>query len=419
MAKSPTAAGVPPGPGDRKKGAFKENRYFVLSNLSIGHGITHWYSESFLVMIPTIKEDLGLTDLQIGAMTFVRNLASGLVSIPAGFAIDMVQRKWGMILVMTMLWTCVAYVLMGLAPNYWVLLLAMLMIALPGTIWHLPGIAALSQRFPDKRGFALSIHGVGGNVGNAIGPIVASALLGIFFWREIFLVYAIPAVIIAGVIWWSLQNVGGRSDKKGPDLRTRLQGARQMMRNPIIWGLLTSSLLRGMGGSAITTFVPIYLVEERGFNDEGIKLGLYFAMLTGLGTFASPILGTISDNVGRKGVLVFGTLMVGVLSIVFVQMTNDWAVLAIMAGIGLFTFSLGQIMQAAIIDIVGVGTEATAIGVVQGAQGVLAASSPLIAGGISDAFGVTYVFYYAGGITLLSTMLLFSLPLRKVGARQA
>jgi hypothetical protein len=88
-----------------------------------------------------------------------------------------------------------------------------------------------------------------------------------------------------------------------------------------------------------------------------------------------------------------------------------------MAGIGLFTFSLGQIMQAAIIDVVGVGTEATAIGLVQGAQGVLAAASPLIAGGISDAFGVTYVFYYAGGITLLSTMLLFSLPIRRVGAR--
>ncbi len=418
MTQPPTKAVAPTKPEDEKKGGFKENRYFVLSNLSIGHGITHWYSESFLVMIPTIAADLGLSGVQIGSLTFVRNLASGLVSIPAGFAVDMVRRRWGMILVITMLWTCVAYIMMGLAPNYWVLLLAMLMIAIPGTIWHLPGIAALSQRFPDKRGFALSMHGVGGNVGNAIGPIVASALLGILIWRHIFLVYAVPALIIAGVIWWSLSNVGGSSDKKGPTLKTRVQGARQMMRNPLIWGLLTSSLLRGMGSSAITTFVPVYLVHERGFNDEGLKLGLYFATLTGLGTFASPILGTVSDNVGRKGVLVFGTLMVGVLSMVFVQMDNDWTVLAIMAGIGLFTFSLGQIMQAAIIDVVGVGTEATAIGVVQGAQGVLAAASPLIAGGISDVFGVTYVFYYAGGITLLSTILLFSLPLRRVGVRQ-
>ena len=186
-----------------------------------------------------------------------------------------------------------------------------------------------------------------------------------------------------------------------------------MLRNPVVLGLLASSVLRGMGNTAITAFLPVFLVDERGFAGDSLKLGLYVTVMTGMSTLASPVLGILSDRIGRKAILVMGTLVVGVLSMVMVQVGAGWELIPVLAGIGLFTYSMGQIIQVAIIDVVGSGRAATAIGILQGAQLSLVAISPLIAGAIKDSLGTSYIFYYAGGVTLLSTVMLFSLPLKK------
>lgn len=407
-----TSEAVAGSAGTRGQGV-RENRGFILGNLAAGHGITHWYSDSFNVVIPTIAADLGLSGVQIGSLALVRNLTSGLLVIPAGFAIDMARRRWGLIMTTCMVWIAIAYAIMGFAPNYWVLLPAMVLIAMPGSIWHLPAIAALSLRFPEKRGFALSFHGVGGNIGSSLGPLAASGLLALLFWRHVFYVYAIPALIVAGLVWWSLKNLGGAEKQKGESLRARVRAAGKMLRNPMVLGLLASSVLRGMGNTAITAFLPVFLVDERGFAGDSLKLGLYVTVMTGMSTLASPVLGILSDRIGRKAILVMGTLVVGVLSMVMVQVGAGWELIPVLAGIGLFTYSMGQIIQVAIIDVVGSGRAATAIGILQGAQLSLVAISPLIAGAIKDSLGTSYIFYYAGGVTLLSTVMLFSLPLKK------
>ena len=50
---------------------------------------------------------------------------------------------------------------------------AVILVSVPGSLWHLPAAAALSQRFPDRRGFAIAMHGFGSNIGNVLGPLLA------------------------------------------------------------------------------------------------------------------------------------------------------------------------------------------------------------------------------------------------------
>jgi hypothetical protein len=54
----------------------KENRIFLLANLSLGHGIAHFYQQSFLVLLPKIAVDLGLSGVGVGALGTVRHLTS-------------------------------------------------------------------------------------------------------------------------------------------------------------------------------------------------------------------------------------------------------------------------------------------------------------------------------------------------------
>ena len=67
----------------------------------------------------------------------------------------------------------------------------------PGSVWHLPATAALSQRFPDRRGFAISMHGFESNIGNVLGPLLTGALLTALFYRTVLFIYASPALAVA------------------------------------------------------------------------------------------------------------------------------------------------------------------------------------------------------------------------------
>ena len=86
----------------------------------------------------------------------------------------------------------------------------------------------------------------------------------------------------------------------------------------------------------------------------------------------------------------------------------------VLAGLGLFSFALHQIMQAAVLDVVGKGTEATAIGLIFGVNGVIGGASPFLATIIIDNMGgFGSIFYYSGILTALASVTIIFIPLRR------
>ena len=85
----------------------------------------------------------------------------------------------------------------------------------------------------------------------------------------------------------------------------------------------------------------------------------------------------------------------------------------VLAGLGLGTFALHQIMQAAVLDVVGRGTEATAVGLIFGINGLIGAASPfLVTLIINHAGGLSSIFYYSGILTAISAVVVVFIPLR-------
>ncbi len=66
----------------RVQRAAKENRVFVLAILTLGHGVAHFYQRSFLVLLPKIAVDLGLSGVEVGALVSVRHLTSFSIEVP-------------------------------------------------------------------------------------------------------------------------------------------------------------------------------------------------------------------------------------------------------------------------------------------------------------------------------------------------
>ena len=390
----------------------REDRRFILGVLSTGHGISHWFDQGFLVLLPSITASLGLSTLQVGSLATIRQVGFGLVNLPGGLVVDMFKGQWGLILTGCLVWSALSYALLGASYSYPVLIVAVIMISLPGALWHLPATAALSQRFPDWRGFAISIHGFGANVGNILGPLVAGALLLIVAWRGILFIYAVPALFTALAVWLFLQNIGrdGAGEERR-DFKTQLQAARALLRNRIVINLAGVALLRDMALNSLFIWTPFYLRDVIGMGD--FRMGAHMALLTGMGVVSTPVLGALSDRFNRKHILAPGLALSAILSALVVSAGGGIGLTLVLAAMGLFSFALHQIIQAAVLDEVSRGAEATAIGFLFGAGSVVGAFSNLIAVAIINGFGLENLFYYQAALTGAAFLLLLPLSISK------
>jgi MFS family permease len=394
---------------------------FVLGNLAVGHAITHWYNQSLLVILPYIRDSMSLTNVEFAALATIRQISSGVANVPAGFAIDMAKRQWGMVLTACMVLAAISFTLVAFSPNYGVLALVMVIVALPGTVWHMPAIAAISQRFPERRGFGLSIHGAGGNVGNFVGPLIAGALLGFMMWQRVALIFAIPAVVVAVVVWWSLRDIGtsGVAPNESKPLGDRVRQALRLLRQRTILLLLLVTMLRNMGFNSLLVWVPVYLkdpVAGGGLGMSGWMVGLHTAFLTGLGVASSPVLGYLSDRFGRKVVVVPGLVVTALLTAVMGLVGAGLLLTAVILVVGLFTYALAQILQATILDHVDRGAEGASMGLILGSNAAITAVSPILAALIVNGYGLGAVFYYNAGLIGASALVLLFTALRPLPA---
>jgi MFS family permease len=401
------------------------SRAFILTNLTIAHGITHLYGSSLFVILPYIQSSLGLSNLQYGSLFTLRQLSMGGANIPAGFIIDMAKSQWGLILTGCMVTLAIVYMLLATSTNFVFLAVVMMMTPIGTSLWHLPAFAAISQRYPERRGFALSMHNVGAQFGASVGPLMAGGLLALLAWRGVALIYVIPAAVMSFVVWWSLRDLG--SSDSTPNVRipvgTRIREAGRLLRRPAIIGLVMIMMLRHMGTNSLTLWLPRYLkdpIADGGLEMGPFMIGLHVAMLTTLGVASSPVLGALSDRYGRKLVLV-PCLAITALLAVAIGQSGDGPLLTLsILAMGMFSLSLGQIMQATLLDQIGRGTEGTTIGLIMGINTGFIATSPIIAALIVDAYGIGAVFFMNASLWAAASLLVLIVPLKRppVAARQ-
>ncbi len=400
-------------------GGHRQNRWFILFSLTFGHGVAHLYDLGFPVFLTAIANTFSLTTRQTGFLLGIRTSGNGLVSMGSGVLVDRFRDQWGMMLTACMVLNVIAFVVIGLSPNWGLLIIGVILISIPGSLWHLPAIASLSRRFTDRRAFSISIHSFGSTVGNALGPLVAGTLLLYLIWREVLFLYAIPAAVVAFFVWWSLRDLGREDNPQPGDSETRtlrtLAGAGwNFFRNPAMLALLVAASLRSVANNAMFDWTPFYLETtpaEGGLGFSYFWTGFQMALLTGTGAVSSPILGQLSDKLGRKQVLVPGLALAAVLPFLVVPAGDGFLVPVVMAALGLFSFALHQVMLAGILDAAARGTEATVAGLVFGINGAVGFASTLLVAYIIDNLGgYGSMYIYVGVLTAAAGIIVLLTP---------
>ena len=101
--------------------------------ISAGHGLTHWYTATFYLLLPLIVKELGLFYTEIGLIMTVQHLAGAISNLPGGMLVDTVGKK-GYLMATSLFWVGFPYALMSLTHNFWMLLVCVTLVGIGNTL---------------------------------------------------------------------------------------------------------------------------------------------------------------------------------------------------------------------------------------------------------------------------------------------
>ena len=395
---------------------IKEGRSQLAVTVILGHAIKHIYNSGLsTILLPEIKLGLGLTGTQLGTLAFTRQLTGWITTVAAGYLGDRFANKAALMLGISMTLMGLSYFFAGFATNYWVMLAAMLFVGIGPSMYHPPAIGALSRRFPDKRGFAISLHGTGGSVGEVVGPLLTAGALTFLMWQDVLKVSLFPAILAGFLIWSMMRTVRGEvaSTDSTSDY---FKSIASLLRKSRLAILVAVTALRSMGQAAIMIFLPVYRREDLAY--AAFPVAIYLSMAQVVGMFAQPAMGYFSDRLGRKIVLIPSMTVMGLLFFVLTYADPGWQLIVTIIALGTFLYSLHTIFIAAAMDVAGDEVQSTVVSLIYGAS-FIGTLSPVIAGRIADNYGTENTFLYGGAMILLATLILALTRLPKTANQTA
>ena len=384
---------------------LRRGRNQLAALVSTGHAIKHIYNSGLqAILFPEIKLGLGLTATQLGSLVAARQVTGWFTTMGAGYLGDRFAHRASLMLGISLSLMGVSFFLAGNASSYWVMFAAMLVVGLGPSLYHPPAIGALSRRFPDRRGFAISLHGTGGSAGEVLGPLVAAGALTFFVWQDVLKISLVPALLAAFVIWSMMRSVPGEAPGSA-STRAYLASLVALVKKRALFALVMIAAMRSMGQSAVVTFLPIYLREDLEFSATRVAIYLSLAQVVGIGV--QPMMGFLSDRYGRKAVLVPALALQALLFLGLYYADPGAQLVLVILALGAVLYSLHTIFIAAAMDVAGGEVQSTVVSLIYGAT-FLGTVSPILAGLIVDQTGDTSNAFIYGGVVMFLTAAAFA-----------
>jgi len=376
---------------------------------SLGHSGTHWSAATFYLLVPFIAKDLGLTYSQAGLFVALFHSGALVANFSSGLLTDITGRRV-LLQFISLAVGGLALMAFGFTTHYIVLCAMVVLIGATNNLWHPPAISYLSSHYPKSRGYALAIHGLGANIGDAVAPLVAGVLLLSFTWQGTAVANSIPILVVAGILLIYLMphdRPSADGIRRGMGLRDYFTGMLTVIKERAVLGLCLMTGLRAMAQTGLLAFLPLYLanVMEIGPLWMGVTL---MGMQVG-GMIATPIAGILSDRIGRRSVVVAGLSSTTILIIALTFVTNDIAYIVGVSVLGLSLYAVRPVVQSWMLDLTPDRLGGSATSLMFGMQSGLAIIMPIIGGIIADAYGLKAVFYFIAAAMLAANIVAMTL----------
>jgi len=380
--------------------------------LTLGFGLVGLDRWIIAPLFPSMMKDLQLNYQDLGNIVGALGLAWGIFAVVAGGLSDRVGRRRVLIpaLVGFSLLSGFSGMASGLAS---LIVIRALMGMTEGSFCPTSFATTNDASKPSRRGFNLGLQqSTFPLFGLALGPIVATQLLAVTSWRWIFVLVAIPGLILAVLIARTIREPASASSAR--EQRAPLSELLKHRNVPL--GML--ALFCAMSGIfTISAMIPNYLVDYLKLSTA--QMGFVTSAI-GFGGFAGQLaLPGVSDIVGRKLIAVLGFIVGTLFLYAFMQTGPSPGTLFVLLFVACFCcFGLLGLITGPI------AAEAAPRGLVSSTAGIIIGSgeifgggiAPSLAGAVAQHFGLQHTLTMA--LTGLSIGIVVCLFLRETAPRK-
>lgn len=184
---------------------MKQNDRSIVALVMLAHAMVHTYELSIPIFVSIWLVEfsvlpLGLTQIEVTTATLGVIVTAGyglfgVGALPGGVLVDRIGSA--RLITLCLFGMGGSFVLLGFAPNLLVVAVALLLWGAAASVYHPAGLTLLSKGV-EERGTGFAYHGIAGNVGTGLGPLLAAVALLFVEWTVVAVALAVPA-LLAGV----------------------------------------------------------------------------------------------------------------------------------------------------------------------------------------------------------------------------
>jgi len=265
--------------------------YKVIGLVSVAHSCSHFFQLALPPLFPLLKQALGVGYAELGLLTTLFFIASGLSQTPAGFLVDRFGAHRVLFGGLGLL--AGSILLCGLAPAYWTLVPLMILAGIGNSVFHPSDYSILSASVERGRlGRAYGAHTLGGNLGWALAPVAMLGLATAFGWRAALVIAGATGLSVLAVLATQASELhgGGAAERHREPARAAPGTILRVLLSAPILLCFGYFMLLSVASVGLQNFLPATLSAL-----YGTSLATAGAALTGLllGSSAGIVIGSL------------------------------------------------------------------------------------------------------------------------------
>lgn len=383
---------------------MREKSASLLPAFALGHTSHHLYTAIIPALLPVFKSTFNLTYVETALLptAFQAGLTAQIV---VGLYSDRTAKR-SIIVSVGLAATALAIAALSLAHTYHLLLVISFIAGVAASTYHPAGTTLVTEHYPQKMGFALGIHAIGGGLGTALGPMMLGALAAALTWQEALYIIALPGLITALLYSKLVKDVW--VIRSGAHKQPRGEGGLMRQIAPTLTIFLAAYLMGQFAAETTVDFIPLYLTTA--FLVTAPVAAILLGLMRILGVIGGPIGGLLVDKLGSKRIVSIGFFGQAVcILLLLLQAEVGGALYVLLALMGFFFAIQIPAGNAYLAKLVPERRRSTAYAIFFTANVAWAAFVPPISGAIIEAYSFHTAFITAAVVCIAGALIMLAL----------
>jgi FSR family fosmidomycin resistance protein-like MFS transporter len=363
--------------------AQNQSRWIVMIVFMVAHAVNDGFLWVIPPLLPALRDHFHLSYTEMGSLYTLFRISGDILQAPVAYLVHFAPAS--VIMTGGFLWTSVGMFLASLASGYGMLALSFAASGIGRATYHPLAATVLSRVFGrEALGRAIALHMTGSAIGHVIAPFLVGFLLIYAGWRSPIMVWSGLGILSGLILYVFLRN----------QRESLTHGAKVLslpfFSRPIGIYLLAVSVW-GIAQTALMTFLPLFLVDYRGFSKE--KAAAIYGIMSLSGAICRPFLGALMDRMGRRKPVIIGGFIFAGLSILGLATMKSFLIMYLcIALLGVFGSGHSGLSDTFMIEMIPSNRREETIGFIFSVRMSIGSLAPILVGLIAERTPLPYIF---------------------------